>query len=167
MNTSERLQKNNLLVIQVVDGFPETGWEMPGASGDWSVKDIIAHLASYEHVAVDVLNTFHGDEPTPMLLQFLHQHDHFNESEVNAREYLTAQQIMDEYQDAQVETTSLLMQIPEDQVRQTGTMPWYGEKHCLEDLINLLDEHTREHCMQIAQFRRRIMPEIGEDATAS
>ena len=61
MNVTDRLQKNNLRVMQVVDGFPEAGWDMPGACGDWSVKDIIAHLASYEHVAIDVLNTFKGE----------------------------------------------------------------------------------------------------------
>jgi hypothetical protein len=49
MDSAELLQKGNLMVIHVVDGFPETGWDMPGACGDWSVKDIIARLSSYEH----------------------------------------------------------------------------------------------------------------------
>ena len=46
MDASELLQKGNLLVIQVVDGFPEVGWDMLGACGDWSVKDIIADADS-------------------------------------------------------------------------------------------------------------------------
>ena len=86
---------------------------------------------------------------------------------MEAREYLTAQQVIDEYQDTQVETTSMLMEIPGDKVRQIGTLPWYDQDTCLADFINRLNEHTQEHCMQIAQFRRKIMPEIGEDATAS
>jgi DinB superfamily len=167
MDASELLQKNNLMVIQVVDGFPEAGWDMSGACGEWSVKDIIAHLASYEHVATDVLNTFQAGEPSPILLKFLHNLDEFNDAEVAAREYLTAQQVMDEYQDTQVEATSLLMQIPDDKVKQIGTMPWYNQNTCLADFVYLLNEHTREHCLQIAQFRRKIMPEIGEDASAS
>jgi hypothetical protein len=131
------------------------------------VKDIIAHLTSYEHVANDVLKTFQGDEPTPTILKFLHHLDEFNNTEVEARKYLTAQQVMDEYQDTQVQTTSILMQIPNDKIQQTGTMPWYSQDSSLADFINRLYEHTREHCTQIANFRQNIKPEIGDDATAS
>jgi DinB superfamily len=167
MDASELLQKGNLMVIQVVDGFPEVGWDMPGACGDWSVKDIIAHLTSYEHVTMEVLKTFQGDEPAPIILQFLHHLDDFNKAEVEKRKYLTAQQVMDEYQDTQVQTTSLLMEIPSDKIQQVGTMPWYSQDCCLADFINRLYEHTREHCAQIAVFRQNITPEIGDDGTAS
>ena len=167
MDAAELLQKGNLLVIQVVDGFPEVGWDMPGACGNWSVKDIIAHLTSYEHVLIEVLKTFQGDEVTPTIQKFLHHLDEFNSDEVEARKYLTAQQVIDEYQDTQVQTTSLLMQIPTDKVRQIGTMPWYSQNCCLADFINRHYEHTSEHCAQIVLFRQSITPELGDDATAS
>jgi DinB superfamily len=167
MDASELLQKGNLLVIQVVDGFPEVGWDMPGACGDWSVKDIIAHLSSHEHVTMEVLKTFQGNEPTPLILKFLHYRDEFNSAEVEARKYLTAQQVIDEYQDTQVQTTSLLMQIPDDKVRQAGTMPWYSQDYSLADFIYRHYEHICEHCKQVALFRQSITPEIGDDATAS
>jgi DinB superfamily len=167
MDASELLQKGNLLVIQVVDGFPEVGWDMPGVCGDWSVKDIIAHLTSHEHVAIEVLKTFQGNEPTPLILKFLHHRDEFNSAEVEARKYLTAQQVIDEYQDTQVQTTSLLMQIPSDTVQQQGTMPWYSKDCSLADFINRQYEHTCEHCKQIVLFRQSITPEIGDDGTAS
>jgi hypothetical protein len=167
MDSAELLQNGNLMVIQVVDGFPEVGWDMPGACGDWSVKDIIAHLSSYEHVTIEVLKTFQGEEPTPLILQFLHHLDEFNNAEVESRKYLTAQQVMDEYQDTQVQTTSLIMEIPPENIQQVGTMPWYSQDCCLADFINRLYEHTREHCAQITLFRQNITPEIGDDGTAS
>jgi uncharacterized damage-inducible protein DinB len=155
MNASELLEKSNLLVIQTVDDLPETAWDIPGACGNWSVKDIIAHLASYEHIVVDVLSIFQKEQPTPYILEFLHQLDQFNKVEVEARKYETAQHVLDEYQDAQVEATSLLMQIPDEKVQERGTMPWYGEDCCLADFINRIYDHTREHCAQIARFRQR------------
>ena len=167
MDASELLQKGNLMVVQVVDGFPEAGWDMPGACGGWSVKDIIAHLSSYEHVAIDVLKTFQGEEPTPLIQRFLHHLDEFNRAEVEARKYLTAQQVMDEYQDTQVQTTSLLMQIPPERVQQIGTMPWYDQECCLADFIQRHYDHTCEHCTQIVLFRQNILPDLGDDATAS
>jgi uncharacterized damage-inducible protein DinB len=156
MNASELLEKSNLLVIQTVDDLPETAWDIPGACGNWSVKDIIAHLASYEHIIVDVLSIFQKEQPTPYILEFLNQLDQFNKAEVEARKYETAQHVLDEYQDAQVEATSLLMQIPDEKVQERGTMPWYGEDCCLADFINRIYDHTREHCAQIARFKQRL-----------
>ena len=156
MNASELLEKSNLLVIQTVDDLPETAWDIPGACGNWSVKDIIAHLASYEHIIVDVLNIFQKEQPTHYILKFLHESDQFNKVEVEVRKYETAQHVLEEYQDAQVEATSLLMQIPGEKVQERGTMPWYGEDCCLADFINRMYEHTREHCAQIARFRQRL-----------
>lgn len=96
MNASEQLEKSNLLVIQVVDDLPETAWDMPGVCGNWSVKDIVAHLASYEHIVVEVLSIFQKDQPTPSILKFLDQPDQFNAAEVAARKYETAQHVLDE-----------------------------------------------------------------------
>jgi uncharacterized damage-inducible protein DinB len=156
LNASEQLEKSNLMVISAVDDLPETAWDVPGACGNWSVKDIVAHLASYEHIVVEVLSIFQKGEPTPSILKFLHQPDQFNNDEVEARKYETAQHVEDEYQDMQVQATSLLMQIPEEKVLKRGTMPWYGEDCCLADFIHRMYEHTREHCAQIVRFRARI-----------
>src|SRR5579884_2319587 len=58
MNTAEVLENGHLLLIQVVDGLPEEAWDMPSVCGNWSVKDIVAHLASYEQLILDIVSTF-------------------------------------------------------------------------------------------------------------
>src|SRR5690348_12516032 len=131
MNISEALQNTNLLVIRVLDGLAEKAWDTPGVCGDWSVKDIVAHLTSYEHIIVDVLNTFQDSGLTPTVERWMQSRIAFNAAEVEARKYATAQQVMDEYQGTQVEATSLMMQIPPEKVQQTGTIPWYGQQHSL------------------------------------
>ena len=156
MNTSDLLEKGHLMVIQVVDGLPELQWDVPGVCGEWSVKDIVAHLTSYEHVILDVLNTFSGKEPTPYVVRFISQNQQFDDAEVEARKYATAQQVIDEYQDTQVQTTSLLKQIPPEIVEQPGTMPWYEQDLSLADFINRMYEHTREHCNQIGGFHNKV-----------
>lgn len=145
-----------MMVIQSVDGLAETEWDVPHVCGDWSVKEILAHLTSYEHVVVDILSTFLGNEPTSYVFGFLKEPAEFNNTEVEARRYSTAQQVLDEYNDTQVESESLLEQIPDEKVSQKGTMPGYGEEYSLTDFINVMYEHTREHCQQIARFRERV-----------
>ena len=155
MNISNLLENSNLMVIQAVDNLNEVDWEIPGVCGEWSVKDIIAHLASYERVVVDVLNTFLGSTPTAYSMRWINQPAEFNKAEVEARKYHTAQHVEDEYQDLQVQATSLLAQIPEETISKTGTMPWYKQDCCLADFINMVYEHTCEHCDQIVAFRKK------------
>ena len=83
MNAVDILKYGQQMVLQAIDGFPETAWETPGACGVWSVKDIIAHLASYERVLVDILTTFTRSGATPALNTFLELGGQFNDSEVN------------------------------------------------------------------------------------
>lgn len=156
MNASEQLDKNHLLIIQSVDNLPELEWDIPRVCGTWSTKDIIAHLTSYEYVMADVFRTFLEESPdTPYLSRFIKQRDDFRKTEVEARRYHTAQQVIDEYEEAQTETSSLLTRTPVDMFDKVGTMPWYGAEHSLNDLIQRMGEHIQEHCAQIDAFRQR------------
>ena len=150
------------MVIRAVENLNETLWDVPGACGEWSVKDIIAHLATYEQVIVDVLQTFldKKSEPTPYLARWINQPVEFNATEVKERRYATAQQVENEYQDTQVQATSLLKQIPEATIHQPGSMPWYKQDYCLADFINLVSQHIQEHCNQIANFRKSADPAL-------
>ena len=49
MNAVALLKYGQQTVLQTLEGFPESAVETPGACGVWSVKDILAHLASYAH----------------------------------------------------------------------------------------------------------------------
>ena len=50
MNAVDILKFGQQTVLHTIDSFPDSAWETTGACGVWSVKDIIAHLASYEQV---------------------------------------------------------------------------------------------------------------------
>jgi uncharacterized damage-inducible protein DinB len=154
MDAVQMLENSHVKVIESVDDLSEPLWDVPGVCGEWSVKDTIAHLAAYERVLIDVLKTFQGDEPTPYILQCFANFDDFNGMQVETRKYSTAQQVINDYNEAQIQTTSLLEQMPADAVQRVGTMPWYNPNRCLADLIGTLYEHTCAHCRQIIQFRQ-------------
>ncbi len=126
------------------------------AAGDWTVKDVLAHLVTRELLLLDVLKTFHGEQPGPFIASFTSgNRAAFNASEQEKRKYATAQQIEDEYNDVQVLTTSLLMQLPEQKVTQPGTVTLFGSALSLSDFIVSLTEHVQEHCDQIRRFRKQ------------
>jgi DinB superfamily len=157
MNARDILKYGQATALQAIDGFPETAWETPGACGAWSVKDIIAHLASYEEVLVDVLSGFVGRHPTPYLDKFTELGGQFNDTEVTRRRGRTVSEVLDEFNDAHAQVMSLAERIGPDMFRHTGTLPWYGMQYALDDvLVYMYYGHKREHSAQIAAFRDRL-----------
>ena len=153
MNARDILKYGQQTVLQTLESFPEASWETPGACGVWSVKDIIAHLASYERVLVDILTTFTRSAPTPALNTFLELGVQFNDSEVNRRKKKTIQDVLAEFNDTHTQVMSLLVNIPAETLRQSGTLPWYGMEYALDDvLVYMYYGHKREHSAQIAAF---------------
>jgi hypothetical protein len=157
MNAVDILKYGHLTVLQTLEGFPESAWDTPGACGTWSVKDIIAHLASYELVLIDVLTTFRGSGPTPVLNRFLELRGQFNDAEVSSRKEKTIKEVVGEYNDTHTQVMSMVAQLSPDTLRQNGTLPWYGEVYALDDfLVYAYYGHKREHSAQIAAFRDRL-----------
>jgi uncharacterized damage-inducible protein DinB len=157
MNAVDMLKYGHQTVLQATDDFPEGEWETAGACGVWSVKDIIAHLASYEEVLVDILSTFIGKHATPYLDKFTELGGQFNDTEVQRRRGRTVREVLDEFNDAYAQVTSLAAQIRPEQFRQAGTLPWYGMEYALDDVIvYMYYGHKREHSAQIAAFRDRL-----------
>jgi hypothetical protein len=153
MNAVDILKYGHQTVLRTLDGLPEAEWETGGVCGVWSVKDIMAHLASYEHMLVEVLNTFLGDEQTPYLDQF-RAGQGFNDAQVALRKDNSAAQVLAEYEEVHARTMALVAQIPEETRRRPGTLPWYGMEYALDDLIVYqYYGHKREHMAQINVFR--------------
>jgi len=157
MNATDILKYGHQTVFQTTEGFPEAAWEEAGACGVWSVKDIIAHLASYEEVLVDVLSGFVRRLPTPHLDKFTGLGGQFNDTEVERRRGRTVREVLNEFNDAHAQVMSLAAQIRPEQFRQTGTLAWYGMDYALDDVIvYMYYGHKREHSAQIAAFRDRL-----------
>lgn len=154
MNALDILKYGHQTVLRTLEGLPPTEWETPDVCGIWSVKDIMAHLASYEHLLVEVLNSLLGSEQTPLLekvgkLGF----EGFNDSEVALRQGKSASEVLAEYQDIQTKTMALAAQIPLEMWPQTGALAWYGPEYALDDfIVYSYYGHKREHSAQIAVF---------------
>jgi hypothetical protein len=165
MNAVDVLKYGHYAVQQAVNDLPDSAWEKEGACGVWSIKDIIAHLASFEHVLKEVLmsmieSEMHGSTPsatTPYLTRFIEDGAQFNDAQVDARKGKSAMEILAEYDDTYSQVMSLIAQVPAEVYRQTGMLPWYGMEYSLDDfIVYAFYGHKREHCGQIALFRDKL-----------
>ena len=153
MNAVDILKYGQKSILQALAEFPEAGVDTPGACGAWSVKDIVAHLVSYEQVLVDVLSTFLGRHPTPCLDKFTKPGGQFNDIEVSRRKGRTMSEMLDEFNDTHAQVMELAAQISPERFRHSGTLPWYGMEYALDDfLVYAFYGHKREHSAQIAAF---------------
>lgn len=157
MNASDILKYGHGTILQTIDGLPNAAWETAGVCGVWSTKDIIAHLASYEQVLIEVLSGFTGGGLTPYLRMWSERSLGFNDMQVEMRKDKTAAEVLAEYNDAYDRVRAQVAHIPADTFRQTGTLPWYGMEYSLDDfIVYTYYGHQREHAAQIAAFRDRI-----------
>jgi hypothetical protein len=100
-------------VLRTHEVFPQSAVDLAGACGYWSVKDILAHLASYELVLTDVLSGFVGHDPTPYLDKFTGEGGAtFSDDEVNWRKEMTLRQVLAEFEDAHQRAIALAETLP-------------------------------------------------------
>jgi hypothetical protein len=146
-----------LTILNTVDGLPESEWDTEGVCGVWSVKEIMAHLTSYEQVLIEVLNSFLDGGPTPNLTRMTTDPQKFNDEEVGSRRTRPHIDVLAEYTNLCTQAMALVAKIPVESWRQTGALPWYGPAYDLEDyIIYTFYGHKREHSAQIAFFRDRV-----------
>jgi len=157
MNAQDILMYGNRTVLMTLKDIPEEEWNTKGVCGVWSVKEIIAHLASFEHILVEVLNMFLGDEPGPSMRSWGESGQNFNDLQVAKRKDMSRHEVLAEYESVQAQTMMLMAKIAPEVLPQVGTIPWYGPEYSLDDLIvYAFYGHKREHCSQINVFKDRL-----------
>jgi hypothetical protein len=156
MNAADVLRYGQATVMRELDKLPVTEWDSTAAAGTWSVKDVVAHLASFQWVLADVLQGLQGGTDTPTLDRLLASEGHFDLTEVTRRRGWTAEMALADYQRACAETERLLAEVSPERLRQPGTIPWYGPEYSVDDLIvYMVYGHAREHAVHFAQAAER------------
>ncbi len=156
MNAHDIIHYGHQTVLGTLADLPEAAWHAPGACGAWSVKDIVAHLTSYEYLLRDALRFVQGEGPTPYLDHMLEPDTDFNQAQVDRRTGMTVDEVLAEFNAAHEAALAALAPIPPELLRLTGTLPWYGEAYALDDLIVYFNYgHKREHAAQIAMAKER------------
>src|SRR5689334_1645480 len=137
MNALDILKYGEATFQESLKRIPSSQWEREGVCGWWSVKHIIAHLASYEILLEEILSEF-SDTPilTPLMseLESIGAHG-FNDSQVGQRQSRNIDEVLLEYQEAHQRSSALALGVPDAKWSEVGTLPWYGDEYSLDDFI--------------------------------
>ena len=157
MNAHDILYYGNTKILEYVQDLPEEHWNSSGVCGWWSVREIMAHLASFEHMLTEVIDIVQGAEAGPYLRAFSDPVLDFNDVQVEKRKAMSATAVMAEYANSQARTMETITNVAPDLCRRPGTLPWYGEEYSLDDfIVYTFYGHKREHGAQIGVFRDSI-----------
>jgi hypothetical protein len=141
-------------IVKASSKIPHEYWDLPNVCGTWSVKNIVAHLSSYELLLIDSLSTLlNTNVLTPTLNDLFRLGDAWNDEEVEKRKHLTPVDTYLDYVHNFGKATDLLKQIPDEMIHKSGALAWYGEAYDLEDfLVYAFYGHKREHSAQLNAF---------------
>lgn len=153
MHPLDILKYGDSFMQRTLAPFPKAEVYRTGACGRWSVKDLVAHLGSFELVLVDILGSLLDNGATPTLDAYTNPQVNFNDTQVDARADDSYETVLGEYQQAHEKVMQMAARLPEETWRQTGLLAWYGAEYDLEDfIVYSFYGHKREHCGQIQVF---------------
>ena len=112
---------------------------VPGVVGDWTIKDLIGHITTWESELIDAL-TLHSNLPSRDISQF-------NQDEAEAKSHFSTREVM-----AQMEETHRLLRDLLSQLPSSRFEPGDGTRSVIDEASVL---HYEEHAAQIRGWIRK------------
>jgi hypothetical protein len=132
-------------LLAAIGGLGEAALDRKGVIGDWSIKNVLAHIAAWEAWVVEVLPERMTTGTTPQgFRQRAEDEDRFNAEEVAEREELTPDEQLMELERTRAELLAYLHGL--DAAALERKQPWDTWEGTLpEYLLEALRDHEAEH----------------------
>lgn len=158
MNAHDIIHYGDKTLRTTLEGLSDAEWETVGATSEWTPKDVLAHLTSYELLLGDVLDhALNNNASTPNLSAYQRDEAAFSKENVEKRKEMTREKVLNEYTTAHARVVALLQGLSSELLRTPGTIPWYGKEYSLDDFIVYNNyAHKREHSGMIRLFLKNL-----------
>ena len=126
----------------------------PGAVGDWSVKDVLAHIAFWERHAADIVKAARSGEKPQLDVE---DRTESRNASVVAQYYLTPlSAVIASWQDAQEELLEQLRGLSDADLNDPDRFPWSKGRTLLSRIADNSYEHDQEHIDQIRAWMQQL-----------
>ena len=128
---------------------------IPGVVGEWSVKDMLAHIAEWEQRFVAWYRALlRGETPAVAVCGLSGGDlDALNQSIYEQHRDRPLNDVGDEYRRSYAEIRAVVGAIPAEDLTVSGLYPWIGADHTLSDFIaGNTSQHYAEHCDDLERW---------------
>jgi len=158
MNKNElisALEDSHERLLESIEGLSPEAMVEPGVVGEWSVKDVLAHLSRWEAEVVKLLwQARQGIAPTTLL------NEQVPDDEVNARWHEEDQarpleRILEDFYGVRDQTIRRLEFFTDKDLNDPKRYPWLGGQPLMEWVAGDTFEHDAEHLEQLRLWREK------------
>lgn len=142
----EKIQRSRQELIKLLDSLPQTLVEIPAQVGHWSIKDALGHITAWEEAClIPLAGLVHA---RPWDVSKIPDHDAWNAVQVEKRQVMTLQDVVNEMAQVRQELLQAVNDFPPARINEELLMPW-GEETSLAGMISGLAWHEQEHTKEI------------------
>ena len=151
----EELEEGQQEIIDMLAGLPDDALLEPGVAGDWSVKDILAHLSYWEGQLVTLL--FQAQRmPKPTTVHFGKEKvDELNERWRAAGKDRELEMVWQDWLGVRKQTIRRVEEFSDKDLSDPERYPWLKGVPLWQWIANDTLEHEDEHADQIREWLDR------------
>lgn len=132
-------------------GISADEWETAAVSGDWTPRDVVAHIAAWDRWVYTVARHLSAGRPLPADLTAI-QTDSFNARAVVERHHWPLKQLLDDFIVARRQLIVLIAGLREEVLGREQTVA--GESWTIAGLAQSLIDHDQEHSNQLTSWKK-------------
>ena len=139
--------------LDAIEGLSSEALHEPFASGEWSIKDIVAHLCAWEAELVKLLwQLKSGQTPTSILVNEIYI-DAQNQRWYQAFQSRSLEQVMDDFEGVRKQTTRRVEAFTEQELSDPNRYPGLGKDPLWKWIAENSYEHEAEHRLSILKWQ--------------
>jgi len=154
--TLEQLAESRSTFLQALEGLSEAQITQVPVEGIWTIKDLLAHLASWENSCLIPLRAYAAGEA--FVPEAIPDHNAWNQAQSERWQAQSLAEIMANYQSIRDEFVALITTLPEPRSEIKLPAPWGGEATIHELCSGLVWHEKTEHLKSIQHWQETGKP---------
>jgi len=152
----EALEDERQEILNLLEDVTDEAMLEPGTAGDWSVKDILAHIAHWEGQLITLLFQAQRGVKKPTTVHFSKE----TTDEVNQRWYIASkdralEMVWQDWLGVRRQTIRRVDEFSEEDLNNPQLYPWQDGVPLWQWIVNDALEHEEEHADQIREWLER------------
>lgn len=151
----QALEESRERFLDIIEGLPDEAWVEAGVSGEWSVKDILAHLSRCEAELIRLLyQAERGLVPTTVHTSAISV-DEQNEKWYRESKDRPLERILADFEGVREQTIRRVQALSDHDLSDPKRHAWLEGEPLAKWIANESVEHEAEHGAQIREWRAK------------